>query len=66
MSQDQYIALDVGCIECGELSHVLGIFDNKTEAEAICRAAEAVQRENWKGQHSFEVLTVENPYEVAA
>lgn len=51
----RWLAFDVGCIECGEDSAVVGTFDTNAEAVAAANAAEAVQRDNWTGQHYFEV-----------
>ncbi len=53
-----YLAFDVGCIECGEESSVVGIFNTKEEAERACRKAEKKQEKNWTGQHSFEVFKI--------
>ena len=48
-----YVAVDIGCIECGEPSHVLGIFTNKEKALNVCKEHEERQNLNWTGQHSF-------------
>lgn len=53
-----FVAVDIGCIECGEASAVLGIFHTKKRAEAVCAEHRARQAENRKGQHSFEVFEV--------
>ena len=42
-----YIALDIGCIECGEDSHILGIFKDKNEAEKVIMKHEEKQSNNW-------------------
>lgn len=34
----QYIAVDIGCIECGEDSALIGVFPTQTAAEAAIRA----------------------------
>ena len=31
----KYVVLDIGCIECGEQSAILGIFDNKQKAKEV-------------------------------
>ena len=56
----KYIALDIGCIECGEPSHVLGIFNNYASAEQACMKAELLQLTNWVGQHDFYVEEIEH------
>lgn len=52
-----YVAVDIGCIECGENSHVLGIFTDKKEAEKVCDIHEE-QSKNCIGQHNFEVYEI--------
>jgi hypothetical protein len=54
-----YVAVDIGCIECGEDSNVLGVFTTKKDAEIACEQAEKKQKENWSGQHSFEIFNVD-------
>ena len=54
-----YVVVDIGCIECGEPTHVLGIFNNKKEANKILEEHEERQREHWSGQHSFEIFEIE-------
>lgn len=71
----RYLAFDIGCIECGEPSAVLGVFMSRDEANLAAEHAERVQRENWRGQsalhaatsvcgrggHYFEVYEIEVP-----
>jgi hypothetical protein len=54
-----FVAVDVGCIECGEDSAVLGIFTERKNAEAVCKDAAILQEARWRGQHRFEVFEVE-------
>lgn len=54
-----YVAVDIGCIECGESTAVLGISADKDKAQTILDDAAAIQQENWIGQHSFELFEVE-------
>lgn len=51
----RWLAMDEGCYECGEPSGVIGTFDTEREAWAAAEAAEARQREGWRGQHAFVV-----------
>ena len=53
-----YVALDIGCIECGESSGVIGLFTTEEEALAALETPRANQTANWHGQHSFEVHPV--------
>ncbi len=52
----RWLAFDVGCIECGEESNVIGLFDSEEEAQAACEIAREKQKADWHGQHSFEVF----------
>ncbi len=52
----KYLAFDIGCIECGEKSRVIGVFDTRKKAQNSADKAEKIQRENWEGQHYFEVF----------
>jgi len=54
-----YVAVDIGCIECGEESAVLGIFTNEADAKSLCAEEEVAQAKDWHGQHHFEVLAVD-------
>ena len=53
-----YVAVDTGCIECGENTSVLGVFTNKTVAEEVIKEHEERQQKKWHGQHCFEVFEV--------
>ena len=54
----KYVVIDIGCIECGEVSSVLGIFDNKEKAEDISKKYEDIQEIHWTGQHDIQVFEV--------
>lgn len=54
----KYVVVDIGCIECGEESSVLGIFQDKETAEKVAEKYKKIQRENWTGQHYFEIFEV--------
>jgi hypothetical protein len=56
----RYIAMDIGCIECGEPSGIVGVFDDEVEATAACNLATEKQAEDWHGQHHFEVFDIED------
>jgi hypothetical protein len=53
---DIWIVVNVGCIECGVSSNIVGVFTDKAEAEAI--AARLGDTHGWRegGQNSFEVF----------
>jgi hypothetical protein len=54
-----YVAVDTGCIECGEETNVLGVFTCKARAEQVRTEHEERHAKNWHGQHSFEVFQIE-------
>ena len=54
-----YVAVDIGCIECGEDSAVLGIFTSLEVANTVCNDHGERQAKSWHGQHCFEVYEVE-------
>lgn len=58
----KYLAFDIGCIECGEDSAVVGIYDTHDEAKAAISAyvdgSGSWGRAGWHGQHSVEVFEV--------
>ena len=56
-----FVAVDIGCIECGEDSNVLGIFATKEQADKVCDKAREEQLKNWRGQHIFEVFESKLP-----
>ena len=53
----KYLAMNIGCIECGEASGVIGLFETREDAEAACIPFEDL---GWiGGQHSYEVFDLE-------
>jgi len=57
----RWLAFDIGCIECGESSNVIGIYASREGAQAAADAAEKAQLEDWHGQHSMEVFDLAEP-----
>lgn len=53
-----YLAFDIGCIECGESSAVIGLYKTKKGARNACDRAEEAQSKDWHGQHSMEVFEI--------
>jgi hypothetical protein len=51
-----YIVVNIGCIECGVSSDIVGVFDNKEAADEAC--AYCTERYKWRGggQNEFEVF----------
>lgn len=58
--EKRYLAFDIGCIECGEGSSVIGIYKSRRSAESACKRREEILNKNWTGQHSCEVFEIEN------
>lgn len=56
----RYLAFDVGCIECGEPSGIVGIYDTEEEAVEANKRAWQKQTANWDGQHAFLVFDLES------
>jgi hypothetical protein len=55
----RYLAMDIGCLECGEPSKVLGVFDDVQDAAALCGEWEKV---GWRGgQHIYHVFELPLP-----
>ena len=53
-----YVAVDIGCLECGEGSNVLGIFTTEKKADEVCENHAVRQGLKWHGQHSFKTFCV--------
>ena len=55
--RERFMAFDVGCIECGEPSSILGLFATEAEAQAKCDEWDA---KGWRGgQHYYEVFDLQ-------
>lgn len=55
---EAWLVFDIGCIECGESSAVVGIYGSKSDADANMEEAKKKQEADWHGQHSFEMFDV--------
>jgi hypothetical protein len=53
-----YVAVDIGCLECGEGSAVLGVFTTEERAQAVCDDHAERQAKGWRGQHDFAVFPI--------
>lgn len=51
-----WVVVNIGCIECGVSSNIVGVFDSKERAEEI--AVEFSDKFSWRegGQNDFEVF----------
>jgi hypothetical protein len=57
----KYIVVNIGCIECGVSSDVVGIFADKKRANDVANACD--DKYNWRegGQNVFEVFELPEP-----
>jgi hypothetical protein len=54
-----FVAVDVGCIECGEETAVLGVFTPQEKAEKVCDDHRQRQALDWYGEHRFGVFPID-------
>ena len=59
--EKKYVVVNIGCIECGVSSDIVGVFANKEKAYAIASACD--DKYNWRegGQNAFEVFELPEP-----
>ena len=57
----KWLAMDIGCLECGEPSGVVGVFATEEEATLACEAAAAHHKADWHGEHCFDVFDLDDP-----
>ena len=64
----KYLVFDIGCIECGEDSNAVGIFNTRKEAEASIKKYITNKpnengrnwgRPEWHGEHSVEIFEID-------
>lgn len=67
MKTTKYLVFDVGCIECGESSKVVGIYATKQNAQRAVKRYITYEpnkfgtywgRKEWTGQHEVEIYEV--------
>lgn len=56
-----WIVINIGCIECGVSSNIVGVFDDIEDAENVAEAC--TERYDWRegGQNSFEIFELPAP-----
>ena len=52
----KWLAFDIGCIECGEESAVIGVYETIEEAAAACERTKEAQIKDWHGEHHMKVF----------
>ena len=55
-----YLVFDIGCLECGEPSSIVGFADDMGEAKTMADEARVKQEACWEGQHSFQIFDTRN------
>ena len=62
-----FVVANIGCIECGVSSGIVGVFATKDEAERIATTLNDDKHYSWRegGQHSYEVFALVNPGPIA-
>ena len=52
----KYVVVNIGCLECGVSSNIVGVFENKEKAKLI--AEKCSDKFSWRngGENSFEVF----------
>jgi hypothetical protein len=51
-----FIVVNIGCIECGVSSNIVGVFTDENEAQRIAAGLDATMSWREGGQNSFEVF----------
>lgn len=51
-----WIVVNIGCIECGVSSAIVGVFDDKDRAESVAEALGETMSWRQQGQNSYEVF----------
>lgn len=51
-----WLVMNIGCIECGVSSKIVGVFADKVKAEEVAAACQNVYSWREGGQNSFEVF----------
>lgn len=52
----KYIVVNIGCIECGVSSNIVGVFDSDIKANEIAAKLNDTHRWREGGQNSYEVF----------
>ena len=66
MSDEQWIVINIGCIECGVSSAIVGVFADRERAKAVAKMC--LSNHHWRegGQNDYIVLKLPDPEIVAA
>lgn len=64
----RYLVMDIGCIECGEESSIVGLFERREDADKAM--VDYIDddtlwgKEEWNGQHSIDIFDIKTGKEV--
>jgi hypothetical protein len=61
-----WIVVNIGCIECGVSSGIVGVFTDKAQADAIAESLDGSHSWRDGGQNEFEVFPMPPLNEIAA
>ncbi|OPZ24588.1 MAG: hypothetical protein BWZ03_00063 [bacterium ADurb.BinA186] len=58
----KYVVVNIGCIECGVSSDIVGCFETKEEAESTSQKLNENKDARWRngGQNSYETFELKN------
>lgn len=56
MSNKKWIVVNIGCIECGVSSDIVGVFSSKSKANKVAKDLDETHAWREGGQNSFEVF----------
>jgi len=60
-----WIVVNIGCIECGVSSNIVGVFSSKEKAQEIADKCDGEFSWREGGQNSFEVFEMPEPETIA-
>lgn len=52
----KYVVVEIGCLECGSDSSIVGVFDDKETANKVAEKCEEMYRWRTGGDNCFEVF----------
>lgn len=64
--ETMYLVMNIGCLECGVSSKIVGLFAEKARADAVATAC--IAKHSWRedGQNAYEVFALPEPERVDA
>jgi hypothetical protein len=62
----KYLVFNIGCIECGVSSNVVGVFATKEQADRYAEKLTEMREYSWRqgGQNSYEVFELKDEFYV--